>query len=236
MDSVARGRGAWRLPRRRSAFLGLAGILVLVAVAAATIGVTALMRGPAAVSSSTPRTEYSGTPLGWQAPDFELTDQTGTRIWLSDFRGNTVVLAFMDSRCDESCPLTAFQLRLANLALNEGSGSVVFLGVNVNRDFNSVADVSRFTNTYLLHEIPTWRFLTGDIEELSAVWDAYSIEVIDQSDQEDYEHTPGVFVIDRNGLLRWYVSIPLEGEGASAWDGRPLNEILAARIRGLGTR
>lgn len=222
-------RPSWR----RGAVLTLLSLVALVAVAGLAAAI-AIWRAPVAATSAGSANSYGGTPLGWPAQDFELTDQNGARVRLSDFRGSVVVLAFLDSRCDETCPLTAFELRLANLALNEAADPVVFLGVNVNRDFNSVADVGVFTSTYLLEEIPTWRFLTGEFPELSAVWEAYSVEVIDQPDEEDYEHTPGVFIIDRDGELRWYVSTPLLGGlGAEQWDGPRLHEILISRVREL---
>lgn len=218
--------------RHRRAFFALTGLVAIAAVVA--VGAAfALSRGPAATGPGD-TVPYGGTPIGWPAPDFELTDQNGVRAGLSDHRGRVVVLAFLDSRCDESCPITAFELRLANLGLGDTAGRTVFLGVNVNRDFNSVVDVHDFTTTHLLHEIPTWRFLTGDVGELSRVWSAYSVEVIDQADDEDYEHTPGVFIIDQDGVLRWYVSTPLlGGPGAEPWDGPRLNEIMVARIREL---
>lgn len=236
------GSAAFDSPRpskRRRLLLALFG-LIAIAVVAATASLIALSRVPASAASKDAALRnspapYAGTALGWPAPDFELTDHNGTGVRLSAFRGRVVVLAFLDSRCDETCPLTAFELRLASLAVNDSADPVVFLGVNVNRDFNSVADVDEFTGTYLLQEIPTWRFLTGDFEKLSRVWSAYSVEVIDQPHEEDYEHTPGVFIIDQDGVLRWYVSTPLlAGIGAEQWDGSRLHEILVARIRKLG--
>ena len=54
---------------------------------------------------------YRGTEINGDAPDFQLTDQNGSLIKLSDFRGKIVVLTFMDSKCKDTCPLTAAQLR-----------------------------------------------------------------------------------------------------------------------------
>lgn len=219
--------------QRRRAALALVGLLAMAAVAVAVAAIL-MSRAPVAATSPASATSYRGTPLGWEAPDFELTDQDGSRVRLSEFYGQIVVLAFLDSRCDETCPLTAFELRLTSLDLSDAKEPVVFLGVNINRDFNSAKDVAAFTATYLLGEIPTWRFLTGAHEDLSQVWEAYKIEVIDQPDEDDYEHTPGIFIIDQDGVLRWYVSTPLiEGVGANQWDGPGLHEVLSSRIREL---
>ena len=81
---------------------------------------------------------YLGTTLDTVAPDFRLTDQTGVDRALSDFRGKVVVLAFLDSKCEDICPLTGQQLRKTYDSLGPGAGSVAFLGVNVNTEAAAV--------------------------------------------------------------------------------------------------
>lgn len=180
--------------------------------------------------SAEPTTDYEGTELAGAAPDFRLIDQKGDAIALSDFRGKVVVLAFMDSRCDETCPLTALELRTAYQSLGEAAAQAVVLGVNVNANFNSREDVDAFTAEFKLNEIPPWHFLTGAAEELSSVWKAYFIEVRVQPEEEDFDHTPGLYVIDQDGNMRWYISVPLQEE---EWSGPPLSDLLTKRVREL---
>src|SRR6266498_4704126 len=83
---------------------------------------------------------YQGVELSGEAPDFQLTDQNGSLINLSDFRGKVVVLTFMDSKCIDTCPLTAAQLRQAYRQLDPSDANqVAFIGVNVNAVANKVA-------------------------------------------------------------------------------------------------
>lgn len=179
---------------------------------------------------------YEGTELEGPAPGFRLTDQNGTATALADFRGRVVVLAFMDTRCDETCPLTALELRLANQALGSDASHVAFVGVNVNANFNALGDTAAMTERFQLDEIPSWRFLKGPVKQLRQVWSAYSIEVVpsDDPEEEDFNHTPGVYVIDQDSQLRWYVSIPLLTDGLGAgWDEPALNEVLTKNLRSL---
>ena len=112
---------------------------------------------------------YEGTEISGEAPEFQLTDQNGSVISLSDFRGKIVVLTFMDSKCKETCPLTAAQFRQAYRQFDQnGATQIVFTGVNVNAEANKVSDVSEITQTWHLEEIPSWHFLTGSREELEA--------------------------------------------------------------------
>lgn len=175
--------------------------------------------------------EYAGTALDSPATNFHLVDQTGYTISLSDFTGQIVLLTFMDSRCDDTCPLTAVHLRMAYQELGDQASSVIFLGVNVNREATQVADVMAATEKWRLDEIPTWHFLTGSAEELEPVWKAYDAAVLPQEGGE-IVHTPGVFLIDQNGDKRWYISTPFDEAGTPP-STAPLSDLLVRRIRDL---
>ena len=112
------------------------------------------------------------------APGFTLTDQRGRRVSLAGFRGKAVLLAFMDSRCTEVCPVIAQELIAAYHDLGPRARQVAFAAVNVNPAANSVAAVKRFTEVHGLSELPNWYFLTGPARDLAAVWRAYGIEVL----------------------------------------------------------
>jgi cytochrome oxidase Cu insertion factor (SCO1/SenC/PrrC family) len=176
------------------------------------------------------RTEsYEGTQLSEKAPDFQLTDQNGSLIKLSDFRGKVVILTFMDSTCKDTCPLTAAQLRQTYRQLDKNEANqMAFIGLNVNVEANQVADVAEITKTWHLEEIPSWHFLTGNQEELAAVWKAYGVAVVPSTDGNEIMHTPGVFLIDPLGQKRWYISTPDSPDLTL-----PLNELLLKHIREL---
>ena len=170
---------------------------------------------------------YQGVELSGEAPDFRLTDQNGSLINLSDFRGKVVVLTFMDSTCKDTCPLTAAQFRQAYRKFDQTKSSqVAFIGVNVNVEANKVTDVSEITKTWHLEEIPSWHFLTGSREELKGVWKDYGIAVIPSADGKEIMHTPGVFLIDPSGQKRWYISTPYSTDLTL-----PLSELLLKHIR-----
>ena len=174
---------------------------------------------------------YAGSPIQGAAPVFELVDQSGERVQLRDFRGRVVALTFFDSRCRDVCPLTSAELIAAWQGLTpEEREQVALLGVNVNADANTVEDVAAASREWRLDEIPAWTFLTGSAEELREVWQAYPIEVRPDAAHGAIDHTSGVFLIDRSGDLRWYISVPLEDP---AWDGPRLAEILVLRVREL---
>ena len=173
---------------------------------------------------------YEGTEMSGEAPDFRLTDQNGSAINLSDFRGQVVVLTFMDSECQDTCPLTAAQLRQAYQHLDQIEASqVAFIGVNVNIEANAITDVYEITKSWRLEEIPSWHFLTGSREELEPVWKAYAIAVEPLPDGNAIMHTPGVFLIDPSGQKRWYLST-VYSEGENAEQVLPLSDLLVKHL------
>ncbi len=207
------------------AFLFVLAILIVATV------LTTASRGSSASYAPQP---YEGTALDGLATDFRLVDQKGATVALSDFRGQVVVLAFLDSQCQDVCPLTAVHLRQAYQMLDEEeAASVVFFGVNVNAEANMVADVRETTEKWRLNEIPAWHFLTGSRQALEPVWEAYHITVwVPPGEEGEIVHTPGVYLIDQAGQKRWYISSPFDEEGKTEWTV-PLSELLVKHIREL---
>jgi protein SCO1 len=174
---------------------------------------------------------YEGTELSGEAPDFQLIDQNSSVISLSDFRGKVVVLTFMDSECQDTCPITAAHFREIFRQFDQSeSKQVVFLGVNVNVEVSAVADVLEATRAWHLDEIPDWHFLTGTQEELEPVWKDYGVAAEHNPDGHSMMHTPGTFLIDPSGQERWYISTPFSGS-ADTNVTLSLSELLLKHIR-----
>lgn len=174
---------------------------------------------------------YQGTELSGEAPDFQLTDQNGSVVKLSHFRGKVVILTFMDSKCQDTCPLTAVHFRKAYRQFDQNeTKQVVFLGVNVNVEKNAVSDVLETTRAWNLDEIPNWHFLTGNPDELEPVWKDYGVAAIHNPDGNSMMYSPGTFLIDPLGQERWYISTPF-GVESDAVVALPLSELLLKHIR-----
>ena len=173
---------------------------------------------------------YEGTKLDGEAPDFQLTDQNGATVKLSDFRGKLVVLTFMDSKCKDTCPLTAAHFRETYRQLTQNEANqLAFLGVNVNVEASAVSDVLEPTHAWHLDEIPSWHFLTGSQEVLEPVWNDYAVSVTHSHELNSIMHTPGTYLIDQSRQKRWYISTSFSSGDADLT--LPLSEILLKHIR-----
>lgn len=180
---------------------------------------------------------YQGVEFNQPATDFQLTDQNGDSIRLSDFHGKIVILTFMDTQCVDTCPITAHHFIQTYQQLSETQKEqVIFLGVNVNTEAANIENINTMTTAWGLDQIPQWHFLTGEIALLEPVWKAYNVSVTPrtsnhQTAHTQLVHTPGTYIIDALGQIRWYVSTPYDSS-TSEWIP-PLYEILIKHIKTL---
>ena len=176
-------------------------VLGICVAAALAVGFAAARAGVATPPAQVHLASYvdRGTNLGGRpAPDFTLQDQFGRTVSLSDWRGKVVVLAFVDDHCTTICPLTTQSMELALRLLGPAAARVELLGVDANPQFASVADVRAYSMQHDL--VRNWDFLTGSPNALKAVWSKYGIAV--QITKGQIDHTPALYVIDRQGRER----------------------------------
>lgn len=129
-------------------------------------------------------------PVGTKAPDFELTDQYGATVRLSDFRDSkAVLLVFYPFSFTGVCTseMRALQKRIADFQ-NDG---VQVLGVSCDSTFvqRAFGEQERLTFPVLSDHWPH-----GDTAQKYGVFDA-----------ELGAARRGTFVIDTEGVVRWQV-------------------------------
>lgn len=184
-----------------------------------TIDTTALRRGiDRLLAGHPPRADPSAhvvalsTLGGSPTTDFTLTDQYARQTALSDFAGQVVVLAFVDSTCEEVCALTAEALQKMLAELGSASSGVQLLAVNVNPAHAAVSDVRAWSREHsMLHR---WRFLTGPRPALRQVWRNYAVDVARRNG--DLVHDPGVYVIDQQQRERGFLWVSDENSSVDA--------------------
>src|SRR5579884_4030640 len=126
----------------------LVGILILVAVGAGVLAVSAHRVRPAASGLAANPVLDPGESLSGPAPDFTLTDQFDRPVSLHSFRGRAVILAFNDSECTTVCPLTTTAMLDAKAMLGAAGTQVQLLGVDANPDATAISDVRSYTESH----------------------------------------------------------------------------------------
>ena len=190
--------GTWRPRRvrlRPAALVTAAGVAVLAGLTA----ISQLSGSSSADSLATNPYLDPGTPLpGQPAPGFTLSDEAGRPISLSAYRGKVVFLDFNDSECTTICPLTTTAMREAQRMLGPAGARVQLLGIDANPKATSIADVLSYSQLHGM--LGQWHFLTGSLSQLRRVWRDYHVRA--DIERGLIEHTPALYVIDRQGRLR----------------------------------
>jgi cytochrome oxidase Cu insertion factor (SCO1/SenC/PrrC family) len=148
------------------------------------------------------------------APDFTLTDQNGRTLSMASFRGQAVVLEFMDTHCVDVCPIISQEFVDAYHDLGADASHVAFVAVNVNTYHAGLSDVMAFSQAHQLTTIPSWHFFTGPASDLQSVWNAYGVVVQAPSPDADIIHSSFVYFIDPSGHER-YLGDPTDDHTSS---------------------
>ena len=192
---------------------------------------------------SSPPEEFLGTELTSASPatPFELTDQFGQTVSLSDYEGKVVLLTFLYTNCPDVCPIVTSQLREAHEMLGSVADEVAFIAISVDPERDSVEAARAFSESWEMTD--NWVFLVGDEEELSPIWKAYYLDpAINAQSREDADdhaedvsiqttqrsgvsalgqdiesrylviHSTPVYLIDREGIMRVVSTPPLDIE------------------------
>ncbi len=175
--------------------LAFALALAVACAAAAVIGVSVAARDGDHPDGLQLVDGWAGAtrPAGVAPADFALRDQDGRRASLAEYRGRPLILTFLYSTCEDTCPLQAQTIRGA---LDDLSRDVPVLAVSVDPANDTAARARRFLVEQRL--TGRMRFLLGTRAELAPIWKAYAI----RPQGDDFEHSAYVLLIDGRGRQR----------------------------------
>ncbi len=138
---------------------------------------------------------YEGAlrPPGIPPAEFRMRDQDGRVATLREYRGKVVVVTFLYTTCEDTCPLVGQQIRGA---LDRLGHDVPVLAVAVDPPRDTARSARRFLADQRL--LGRLRFLVGPEPELRRQWRAYGI----RPQGRGFEHTAHVVLLDRRGVQR----------------------------------
>ena len=141
------------------------------------------------------RAEFQGAlmPDGVRAPDFELRNQDGDLVSMRELRGKPVIVTFLYTNCEETCPIQAQTVRGA---LDQLGHDVPALAVAV----DPPNDTPESARKFLAEQRATGRidFVLGSRAELRPVWNGFHI----QPQSVTTEHQARFTLVDARGFQR----------------------------------
>jgi cytochrome oxidase Cu insertion factor (SCO1/SenC/PrrC family) len=181
-----------------------------ITAAIASFGIVLVGAVPMAFASADTHTDTIVTealngqpePTDTPATPFELTDQNGAPVSLATLKGRTIALTFLDPVCTSDCPLIAQEFRQVDESLGATAAkTTAFVAVVANPTYLGVQFVQAFDSQENMN-MPNWYFLTGSLAQLTAVWNAYGIQVQTIGSGGMAAHSDTTYVIDGAGHLR----------------------------------
>ncbi len=124
-----------------------------------------------------------------------LRDEEGRAVSLASMRGRPVVVTFLYTQCEDSCPVIADQVRGA---LDELGEDVPAIAISVDPEGDTASRAKRFLVQHGL--VGRMRYLTGDERDLARQWRTYGIAP--QDIKADEEHSTYVVLLDGQGRQR----------------------------------
>jgi len=192
--------------------LVLAGVLSLGGIVVGALGMSRERAEPAGTGTGA-RFEGSLMPAGVRAPDFTLRDQDGEPIRMRDLRGQPVIVTFLYTRCGDSCPPQAQQVKAA---LDELGRDVPALAVSVDPTQDTPASARHFLSKQGMIGRMEWAL--GTRTQLARVWKGFAI----QPQLSDAEHQARIALVDGRGFQRVGFPLAQATPGAIAHDVREL--------------
>jgi protein SCO1/2 len=170
--------------------------IALVLVAALALGgvVIAANGGGEETPVAAPN-EFAGAtmPEKLRAPDFRLRDEEGKPVSMRSLRGRPVVVTFLYSHCQDTCPITAQTIRGA---LDDLGHDVPALAISVDPPNDTPASARRFLAEQRANG--RIRFVLGSRTELSPIWKGYAIT----PQRITQEHLAHITLVDARGFQR----------------------------------
>ncbi len=149
-----------------------------------------------------------------QAPDLRLTDQDGSSVDLTDFRGQVVVLTGVYATCGHTCPLILQQVKRAVDALSpELQARVTVLAITLD-PVNDTPEAMRHMATNHGMTTPRYRLLTGSPADVEPLLDKLSIARTKDPETGVIDHANLYSLVDAHGRIAYRLTI---GDRQERW-------------------
>ena len=139
-----------------------------------------------------------------KAPAFALTDQAGKPLSSADLKGKVLLVSFIFTTCNGSCPATTHRMGLvqrelqARGLLKEDRVRLVSITLDPKRD---TPEVLRGYMRLYDADPTSWSFLTGAPDEVAKVVAAWKMWARPAANGQ-LDHPSRVFLVDRGGSIR----------------------------------
>ncbi len=139
-----------------------------------------------------------------QAPDFSLTTQSGDTLRLADIKGKVLLVSFIFTTCNGTCPATTHRMVQVQDALKAAGlwkgGGVHLLSVSLDPARDKPEVLREYMKLYGV-DATHWTFLTGSPERVGKTLSAWGMWARPAANGQ-LDHPSRVFLADGKGRVR----------------------------------
>jgi protein SCO1/2 len=143
------------------------------------------------------------------APDFTLTTQDGAALRRADLRGKVVVVSFVFTTCNGTCPATTHRMGALAQALEQHGlfkgDRVRLLSITLDPARDTPEALRRYMRLYDADPVH-WTFLTGPPAQVRKVLSAWGMWARPAAGGQ-LDHPSRIFLVDPRGRIREIYSL-----------------------------
>ncbi len=138
------------------------------------------------------------------APDFTLSTQEGKELRFAGLRGKVVLVGFIFTTCNGSCPATTHRMGQVQQALNAKGmlkdDSIRLLSITLDPARDTPEVLRNYMRLYDANA-RTWSFLTGPADTVNKVIAGWGMWAKPAANGQ-LDHPSRVFLVDKRGRVR----------------------------------
>ena len=138
------------------------------------------------------------------APDWRLIDQNGTALKAADFDGKVVLVSFIFTTCNGSCPATTHRMEKVHSELKTRgllkNDRVRLLSITLDPQRDTPQKLHDYMELYDA-DPKSWTFLTGSKKTIDPVLDAFGMWAKPAANGQ-LDHPSRIFLIDSRRRVR----------------------------------
>ncbi len=136
------------------------------------------------------------------APDFTLTSQSGATVRLADFKGKILLVSFIFTTCNGSCPATTHRMGQVQQELKSRGllADVRLLSITLDPARDTPEVLRNYMRIYDA-DPATWTFLTGPPDEVRKTIKAWGMWARPAANGQ-LDHPSRIFLVDPRGRVR----------------------------------
>jgi protein SCO1/2 len=139
-----------------------------------------------------------------KATDFALTTQDDKSLKLADLKDKVLLVSFVFTTCNGSCPATTHRLGQVQQELKTRGllkeDRVRLLSITLDPARDTPEALQRYAKLYDA-DTTTWSFLTGPVEDVNKTISAWGMWVKPTAGGQ-LDHPSRIFLVDRRGRVR----------------------------------